>query len=171
MVETVLSSPFVQEIILPFILVFVVIFAILQKTKVLGEGKKQIDALVALAIALIVVSFGFATGIIVTLVPFLAVSAVVILVFMVLYGMTFRPEDNKGFKMNKYISGTIGGLVALGVIITLLVATGAWNYLEDQIFYDSDGGTSFVTNAILILVVLFAVGLAVFGKESKSGKD
>ena len=33
----------------PFLLVFFIVFAILEKTKLLGEGKKQVNALVALA--------------------------------------------------------------------------------------------------------------------------
>ena len=59
MVETIFTSVYSQTIFI-FLLVFVVVFAILQKTKVLGDGKKQIDALVALAVALLVLSAGFA---------------------------------------------------------------------------------------------------------------
>ncbi len=167
MAETIITHPLVQEVLLPFLLVFVVIFAILQKTKVLGDGKKQIDALVALAVGLIVISFGYATGIIITLVPFLAISAVVILVFMMLYGMTFQPDKDKKFEMNKWVMGTIGGLVALGVIVTVLVATGAWNYLYDRIFYDADGTASIITNVIFFVVILGAIAIAVWG----GGKD
>ena len=42
------DNPFFTEMLLPFLLVFVVVFAILQKTKILGEEKAQIDAIVAL---------------------------------------------------------------------------------------------------------------------------
>lgn len=166
MAETLITHPLVQGVLLPFLLVFVVIFAILQKTKILGDGKKQIDALVALAIGLIVVSFGYATGIIVTLVPFLAISSVVILVFMMLYGMAFVGKDK--FELNNKIIGVIGGLVALGVLVTLLVATGTWNYLYDKIFYDVDGTSSIITNALFFVVIIAAVWIALAGgKEGK----
>lgn len=164
MAETIINTSLVQEVILPFLLVFVVIFAILQKTKILGDGKKQIDALVALAVGLIVISFGYATGIIITLVPFLAVSAIVILVFMILYGMTFHGD--KKFEVHKYVMAVIGGLVALGVIVVLLSATGGWIYLRDNFFYDADGTSSILVNAIFIVVIAVAVGMAVWG-----GKD
>src|SRR3989344_5401509 len=49
---TLFSSPLGQTV-LVFVLVFVGIFAILQKSKVFGDGKKQIDALVAVAIAVL----------------------------------------------------------------------------------------------------------------------
>ena len=70
MVETILSSPFVVEILLPFLLVFVVVFAVLQKSEVLGRGKRQVDALVALAVALIFISVGRAVDIVLDLIPF-----------------------------------------------------------------------------------------------------
>src|SRR3989344_5302985 len=103
--ENILLNPFVTNVILPFVLVFVVIFAILQKSKILGEGKRQIDALVALVIGLIVISFGFATGIIVSLVPFLAVAVVIILIFMILYGMVYKEGE---FEMGKGLRRTFG---------------------------------------------------------------
>ncbi len=151
MAWTILSSPLFVEIILPFILVFVVIFAILQKTKILGEGKKQIDALVALVIGLLVVSFGYATGIIVSLVPFLAVGTVVILVFMLLYGMAFVEKDS--FKLPVWVRGVIGVLAALGVIIVTLVATGGWDYVSE--WYDgSENGSFWITNALVVALVI-----------------
>ena len=45
----------VRDVMLPFLLIFTIFFAILQKTKVLGEGKKNMNLAVALVIALIVV--------------------------------------------------------------------------------------------------------------------
>lgn len=169
MAQIILMHPLVQEIILPFLLVFVIVFAILQKTKVLGDGKKQIDSLVALAIALIVISFGNATGIIVALIPFLAVSAVTILVFMILYGMTF--QGDKKFTLNKGIMGVIGALVAAGVVITLLIATGSWDYLTNYFFSSESEGSSFITNAIFIVVLIAALAFAVFGGGKSDKKD
>ena len=77
------DSPIFTQGILPFVLIFVLIFAILQKSKILGEGKAQIDALVALAIALILLTVPVARDIVVNLMPWLAVGAAVILVFMI----------------------------------------------------------------------------------------
>ena len=43
------------DVLLPFLLIFVVIFAILQKTRILGEEKKNLNAAVALVVGLLVV--------------------------------------------------------------------------------------------------------------------
>lgn len=154
MVQTILSSPLFTEVILPFLLVFVVIFAILQKTEILGKGKKQIDAIVALVIGLLVVSFGYATNIITSLIPFLAISVIAILVFMILYGMSFGAGS---FKMHSRVMIAIGVLAALGVVLTLLVATGTWSYIYDW-WYSSSDNSTLVTNIIfvgLVVVVLY----------------
>lgn len=50
-----LESYGLLDALLPFLLIFTVIFAILQKTKFLGEEKKNFNVVIALVIALIVV--------------------------------------------------------------------------------------------------------------------
>ena len=103
MVEPILISPFFINYILPFVLVFTLTFAILQKTKLLGEEKKQIDALVSLVIGLILIAFPFAREIVVKLMPFLAVSLIILLVFMLLYGFIMGKSGDvlhKGVKIN-----------------------------------------------------------------------
>lgn len=166
MTSTILSHPLFVEIVLPFILVFVVVFAVLQKSKILGEGKKQIDALVALVMGLLVVSFSYATGVIVFLIPFLAVGTVVILVFMLLYGFAFVKKDS--FELPKWVRGAIGILAALGVILTTLIATGGWDYIVD-LYEGSDNGSFWLSNAIIIALVIGAF-FALTRKEGDSEK-
>ena len=50
----ILNYPIIRDIVLPFILVFVLVFAILEKSKLLGDGKKQINAIIGFVIAAIV---------------------------------------------------------------------------------------------------------------------
>ncbi|MBI2647179.1 hypothetical protein HYW99_01765 [Candidatus Woesearchaeota archaeon] len=45
----------IRDVMLPFLLIFVILYAILQKTKILGEGKKNLSAAVAIIIGLLVV--------------------------------------------------------------------------------------------------------------------
>jgi len=78
MVETILSSPIISEGVLPFILIFTIVFAILQKSEILGKEKKQIDAMVAMVFGLVTITFARAVGIINHLLPFLAVAIVMI---------------------------------------------------------------------------------------------
>src|SRR3989344_2148241 len=125
MVSTLFQSDIFVQIVLPFILIFTVIFAILEKAKILGEDKKQIDAIVSFVIALIFVSYSYATGVISNLMPFLGISAIVILIFMILFG--FVSAGKEGFEMNKGLKITFGVLIGIGLIIVVIWATGAWD--------------------------------------------
>jgi len=90
-----LIHPYFLDFVLPFVLVFTLIFAILQKIQLLGEEKKSVDALIGMVTGLMLIAFPAARGIVVLLMPFLAVSAVLLLVFMLLYGFIIgKPEGN-----------------------------------------------------------------------------
>ncbi len=163
MVETILSSPLFVQIILPFLLVFAVVFAVLQKSEILGKGKKQIDAIVALVVGLIVIAFGNATGIIVNLMPFLAVSLIIILVFMILLGMLYREQE---FALNNGIKIAIGIIVTIALTVTVLHLTNGWEYIKN--LFSEDGGSSLLANIIFIVLIIGAVAAVVSsGKSSK----
>ena len=165
MAETpwILSHPLVQEIILPFLLVFVLIFAILDRTKILGEEKRQINALVSLALALIFVTFSNAVGVVTKLVPFLAVLAVIILVFLILYG--FIAGNSKEFSIPDGIKIAGGIIILIAMIIAVAVITGAGDWIKAQF---SGSSSNIVISTIVFLVVIggaIAVVLSVKDKD------
>src|SRR3989344_8866636 len=43
------------DVMLPFLLIFVIVYAILQKTKILGEGRKNLNVIIAVVVGLLVV--------------------------------------------------------------------------------------------------------------------
>jgi len=162
MVVPILIHPFFLDYILPFVLVFTLIFAVLQKTKILGDGKKQIDSIVALIIGLILIAFPFAKDIVVKLMPFLAVSITILLVFMLLYGFVYgKTEMQAGLKITFLI---IGGLALITVI---LIITGAWDYIYSMMFENEGGGQIWI-NVLLIVVMAGAVIAVVSGKKGES---
>jgi hypothetical protein len=160
---TILQSPLVVELILPFLLVFTIVFAVLQKSKVLGDGKKQVDAIVALVIGLLVVSFASATGLIVRLVPFMAVSLVIILVFMMLWGMFWKEGD---FEVGSKVKIAAGIVALVAVVIAVLVFTGFWQDIASMF----SNGSSLMANVVVIAVVIIAIILVVFGASGSSSK-
>ena len=164
---TILSSPFFVEALLPFLLVFSLVFAVLQKSKVLGEGKKQLDALVALSIGLLVIAFGQAVGIIIQLVTFLSVALVIMLVFMILVGSMFKEGD---FKLDGWIKLVIGIIIFLAVVVAVLVYTGAWDWITT--FLDASSSNLW-TNVFFIAIVVIAIAVVVFmgGKGADKPKS
>jgi hypothetical protein len=156
------ENAFFSQILLPFLLVFVVIFAILQKSKVLGEGKAQIDALVSMVIGLILITFGYQAGLIVKLMSWLAVGVAVILVFLILYGFV-GGDLKEGKPWMKVVFGILAGLFTLGVVIYV---TGFW---EIFIGWFSGGGDGSVwMNVLMIVLVLGAVLVAIFSSKPRS---
>jgi len=167
MAETILTSPIFTEVVLPFVLIFTVVFAILQKTQILGKGKKQIDAIVSLSMGLIVVSYANAVNIISDLMPFLAISIVIILVFLLLYGMVFREGQ---FDLDNKVKHVIGGLSALALIVVVLYITGAWSYIQNN-WLGGETQSSIVTNAIFLVIVALAIGIAMSSGKKNEDSD
>ena len=161
MVEPILISPFFINYILPFVLVFTLTFAILQKTKLLGEEKKQIDALVSLVIGLILIAFPFAREIVVKLMPFLAVSLIILLVFMLLYGFIM---GKSGDVLHKGVKITLGIILGLALITALLFITGVWDNIYNFMF-NRKGAAQIWINIFLILIMAGAIIAVVTGKH------
>ncbi|PIN77233.1 hypothetical protein COV15_02710 [Candidatus Woesearchaeota archaeon CG10_big_fil_rev_8_21_14_0_10_34_12] len=156
MAEPIIISGIFRDYILPFLLVFTLLFAILEKSKILGDGKKQINAIVSLVIALLTVSFSYATGIIVKMMPFLAVVGVIILVFMILFGLFISGKE--GFEMPKWMKGALSAVIVIAGILFIIWATGQW----DALFGSFSSSPTFWMNALFIVVIIAAIVIVLF---------
>lgn len=152
MVETIFTAPLFKEIVFPFLLVFTLIFAILEKTKVLSAGKQN-HALISLAISLIFIAVKPARDAVVGLAPFFAVVAVVFLVFMLLYGFVMQGDVNI-FKAESWLKYLILFIVTASVIIAVLVSTGYWQRVVNMLTL-SEGIT-------VNLIILAVMGVAAY---------
>jgi len=169
MVEPIFISPYFLDYILPFVLVFTLIFAILEKTKLLGEGKRQVDAIVGLVVGLILIAFPFPRTIVVELMPFLAVAAIILLVFMLLYG--FIAGKKEGDVLNPYLKVALGIILVFALITVLLIIADWWDPVYEFLFERETASQVWIN--VLLLVVLAGAVLAVLkgGKESSSGGE
>jgi len=159
-------NSFFLNYILPFVLVFTLIFAILQKTKLLGKDKKQIDAIVALIIGLILIAFPFARDIVVKIMPFLAVSIVILLIFMLGYGFVYQ---GKKVEMKKWLKITIMVIFALALVTAILLITGAWDKIYDFVFGREEGAQIWIN--ILLVAVMAGAIIAVLKGKGKGDDD
>jgi hypothetical protein len=157
-------STMLAEIFLPFLLVFVVVFAILQKSKVLGDGKSQIDAMVAFVIGLILIGFPQPRDIVVGLMPWLAVGVAVILVFLILYGFVAGDLTSVPDWM-KITFGILAGLFTIGIV---LAVTGLWDYILNLL---SDSGDSSIWMTIVMIVLIIGAAIVVvLGSKKEDSK-
>ncbi len=160
-------SPLFLEYILPFILVFTLIFAILQKTQLLGEGKKQIDSLIGLVVALILIAFPFSRDLVVQLMPFLAVSAVILLVFMLLYGFIMGGKGDI-FGEKVWIKWVLVAISALALVTVILMITGWWDVVY-SFFFEREASSQIWINVLLLAVLIGAVIAVLADKGENSG--
>ncbi|MBU2576957.1 MAG: hypothetical protein KKF50_04510 [Nanoarchaeota archaeon] len=158
------ANAFFTEMLLPFLLVFVVVFAILQKSKILGEGKAQIDSLVAMVIGLLLIGVRQPREIIVNLMPWMAVGVAVILVFLILYGLV-AGDLSKAPDWMKITFGTLAGLFTIGVVVYV---TGFYNVIGD---WFSDGTSGIWSNVIMVILVVGAMVVAVVTGKKKKKDD
>ena len=159
--QTIFEHWIFTDYLLPWVLVFVLIFALLEKSNILGEGKKQVNAIVGAVCAFALLAFPFSRDVIIGLIPFLVIAAMIIFIFLLLYG--FVSGDKKGDPIGKGVKITIGVGVAIALVVAVLVVTGTWGDVAD-FFTSSNMGA----NVIFVIIAVAAV-IAVLMGGGKSG--
>ena len=128
----------VYDVILPFLLVFTIIFAILEKTKIFGtekiDGKemtkKNIDAMVAFVIAFLVIASTRLVGIINEVMANVVLLVILGVCFLLLVGVFFAGD--KEFSLEKFPTwqNIFMVLMFIGIVVIFLNALGWLHYLE-----------------------------------------
>jgi hypothetical protein len=150
-----LSYPIFSDYILPFILVFALVFAILQKSKLLGDGKQQIDAIIAFVMAAILVTFSTQVTWLKNFTVFLVIGMVILFLFMLLYGFAYGNTNGDPLAGAKWVKPTVGIIVFVAVIVGALVITDTWQKVLD-FFTQGELGPN-VVFIILIIVAILSV--------------
>ncbi len=166
MVETIFQHPILQQLILPFLLVFTLVFAILEKTKLLGDGKKQLDAIVAFVVGLIFVTAVFPKMVVGNLILFLTVSLVVMFVILLLWGFVFG-EIKEGFKPAPWMKWTLGIVIGVGVIFAVIWSIGLPAGITEWLA-NLNWSSPFWINFSFIIVIAVALALVLAKRRSSS---
>ena len=150
----------VYDVILPMLLVFTIIFAILEKTKILGTekidnvsvGKKNINAMVAISIAFLVVASTKLVGIINQAMANIVLLVLLSVSFLLLVGVFFKDEEldfatKEGTWKTVMIVIMFIGLVvifldALGWLQQIFDAVKSWpnGWIVDALFFAITAG-------------------------------
>ena len=104
--------------VIPFLLIFAVVFAILHKTKLFGGENRSINAVIAGAIGLLALQFDFVSSFYAEIFPRFGVGLAIFLVLIIALG--FFVGDERG-KMQ-----WIGWVVGIGVVVWALVNWSTW---------------------------------------------
>jgi len=166
MANFLLSYPIFTDIILPFLLIFVLVFAVLQKSKLLGEGKLQIDAIISFVIAAIFVTFTNAVHIVTQMTIFVTIALVLLFVFMLIYGFAYGDTKGDPLAGQKWVKPTIGIIAFIAVIAGFLVVSGWWDDVWRFL-----SGTNMGANIIFIILIAAAIIAVIKGAGKSKDKD
>ncbi|HLD04336.1 MAG TPA: hypothetical protein VJG90_01325 [Candidatus Nanoarchaeia archaeon] len=149
----------VADVLLPFIIVFTVTFAVLQKIKIFGkpeEGGKKYNTMVALVLGLAIViphilgaypEGGDLVVIMNSFLPSVSIFAILIVMVMLIVGVF-----GYGFDMNK-TGGSVIALLCAIIVVYIFGASANW--------WGVPGALSFVmdpdTQAFLIIIAVFGL--------------
>ncbi len=163
--ETIFQGGIFTRFILPFFLVFFVVFAILEKTKFFGENKKQINAMISFVIGLIFVSVLYPTLVVTNLILFLTVALVCVFVIMLLWGFV-HGDIKEGFKPEPWMKTTLAIVLGVAFIVAIIWATGFYDKIFGIVFNQS-WSNAFWTNLAFIGAIAIALALVLAKTKDK----
>lgn len=161
------QSTVATQFIYPFILMFFLVFAVLEKTKLLGENKKTLNAWIAGVIALIFVTAVFPKVIVGNMILYLTVAIVMVFVILLLWGFVYGTSKD-GFVLTKGMKIGLGAVITIATILAVFWATGVGFSWFEKLF-NSSWSDSFWSNFFFILVIgiALAVTLKTAGGDKK----
>lgn len=131
--------------ILPFLLIFSLVFGILEKTKIF-EDNKSLNGIIALVVGLMALQFGSVSQFFAEIFPRLGVALAIILVLMILLGI-FLPTE-------KWVNSTLFLAVVVILIIVLVKTAGAVGW-SSGLWWNENW--PLVAGGILFIVVIGAI--------------
>jgi hypothetical protein len=163
----------IYDVVLPFLLVFTIMFAVLEKTRVLGTEKdeknndvprRNLNSLVAFVIGFLVVASSKLVEIINQTMAHVVLFVLVAVSFLMLIG-TFWGTGEVKLSKNEPLMIFFTVVMGLGVFLVFLNALGWLTIIWD--FLRANWSTNAVASVILIIVIILFMGYIT--KEPSSG--
>jgi len=140
--------------ILPFLIIFAIVFGLLNKGGLLGKNK-AVHATIALAVGLLSLQFDWVSNFFATIFPYAGMGISVLLVALILMGMFIQDKDE-----SKWIFFGIGAVI---FVVVLLYTIYDFNWLGGYV------GQDWTAWIVLILVIGGAITFIILGNREKGG--
>ncbi len=173
------------DVILPFLLVFTIVFAILEKTRIFGTekvnnvdiSKKNLNAMTAFVIAFFVIASSRLVEIITEVSANMVVLLMASVLFLLLVGSFHKQESEGFFLQNGLLKGAFVGLMAVSLIAIFLHAirtADGRTWLDFvlgalAVFLGGSAGVSRDTVASIILIVFVIIIMFYIVREPNTG--
>ena len=140
--------------VLPFLLIFAIVYGILEKAKFFSNGNEPnrgVNAIIALAIGFISLQFDFVSTFFATIFPRFGVGIAIFLVFIIFAGLFYDEGKNKGTFL------VIGVVIAVAVIIWAMSNWSSWGYYGGISYWLEDNFWAIIIGIIVIVAITLVV--------------
>lgn len=159
------------DVVLPFLLVFTLVYALLEKTKVFGVEKvgdkeysrKNVNAMTAFVIGFFVIASAQLVAIISEITANMVLLLVLLVCFMLLVG-SMHKEDGKGFELTGWSKSAFYVIMFVGILLIFLNALGWLQLIWEYLLFNWD--SQFVG---IIALIGALVGLMAFVMHTPKG--
>ena len=165
------------DVILPFLLVFTLVFGILEKSKILGTEKvgkdtytrKNLNAMVAFVTGFLVVASAQLVAMINNFVAMSALVLVILVMFMLLVGSFYPEQGDEGLDLTRW-RGPLTAVIIIALSFIFLYGIG---WLDNIWFFILTGWNTQIMGAIILflIVVGFMWYLTKSPKDKKDKSD
>ena len=171
-----LSEIGVYDIVLPFLLIFTIVFAILEKTKVLGvekiEGreytKKNLNSMTAFIVSFLVIASTQLVAIINEVMANIVLLLLLAICFLMLVGVFFKDKE---FSLEEFPGWIKFFMVAMfiGVVVIFLNALDWLQFIFALfVYWPAEWASSII---FLIIIIIFIVYITSDQKSAKKEKN
>ncbi len=163
-VITFLAEIGVYDVILPFLLVFTILFAILEKTKILGVekqgehtySKKNFNAVVAFAVAFFVIASAKLVSIISEVMANVVLLLILAVSFLLLVG-SFAKDEEFFLKDSPWVTFFMF-FMFIGIVVIFLNALGWLQYIFDLFrFWRAEWASTIIFLLIIVAFIVYIV--------------
>ena len=143
------------DYVLPFLLIFAIVFGVLSATKVFGAQNKGINAIIAVAVGLLSLQWGLVPQFFSEIFPRTGVALAVVFVFIILTGLFINPKRT-------WIMYTLLGIATIAAIVTL---TKTSNVLGWQSSYWVTNNWPLIISLLIAAVFIIIIVVSASGKQ------
>lgn len=143
------------DYLLPFLIIFALINGLLNQTKLFQENK-SVNAIIAVAVGLISLQFGFVSAFFSEIFPRLGVGLAIILVLLIVMGI-FLPAEG-------WMTYTLFGVGVIILAVILIQTAGALGWAGGSWWYENWQEVAWIVGFVVLLIIIVNAG----GESSKA---
>lgn len=159
------------DVVIPFLLFFAIIFAFLEKTKILGDDKSNANMIVALSVSLLAVAANKVVSLVSDILPNMILVLVLLVMFVMITGVFFKEDNGDFYKAHqgwfKFFMFVLFVLTLAFILNAIPSDAGTW--LDKIVDGLSGGGSGGEVWGGIVLLVIIVGAIVLITRDKNSG--